>query len=97
LLPPTEMLAMFMAQAPNVDQSCQKAINEFSVRRVTGALGACSTSTAAYCRARKRVPQHMASSVGVFHRASDDRIASVCINMTLATGSFSRWHDSVDG
>jgi hypothetical protein len=66
LLPPTEMLAMFMARAPNDDQSCQNAINEFSVRRVTGALRACSTSTAAYCRARKRVPQHMASSLVCF-------------------------------
>ena len=66
LLPPTETLAMFMAQALNADRSCQNAINEFSARRVTGGLSACSTSTAAYCRARKRLPQEMISSLVCF-------------------------------
>ena len=66
LLPPTETLAMFMAQALNADRSCQNAINEFSARRVIGGLRACSTSTAAYCRARKRLPQNMVSSVVCF-------------------------------
>jgi hypothetical protein len=66
LLPPTETLAMFMAQALNADRSCQNAINEFSARRVTGGLRACSTSTAAYCRARKRLPQDMVSSLVCF-------------------------------
>ncbi len=45
LLPPTETLAMFMAQALNADPSCQNAINEFSARRVSGGLSTCSTST----------------------------------------------------
>ena len=45
LLPPTETLATFMAQALNADPSCQNAINEFSARRVSGGLSACSTST----------------------------------------------------
>jgi hypothetical protein len=31
-LPPTETLAMFMAQALNADRPCQKAINELSAR-----------------------------------------------------------------
>jgi hypothetical protein len=66
LLPPTETLAMFMAQALNADRSCQNAINEFSARRVAGGLRACSTSTAAYCRARQRLPQHMVSSLVSF-------------------------------
>lgn len=66
LLPPTETLAMFMAQALNADRSCQNAINEFSARRVAGGLHACSTSTAAYCRARKRLPQSMVSSLVCF-------------------------------
>ena len=65
-LPPTETLAMFMAQALNADRSCQNAINEFSARRVTGGLRACSTSTAAYCRARQRLPQNMVSSLVSF-------------------------------
>ncbi len=63
LLPPTETLAMFMAQALNADRSCQNAINEFAARRVAGGLSACSTSTAAYCRARQRLPQAMVSSL----------------------------------
>lgn len=66
LLPPTETLAMFMAQALSADRSCQNAINEFAVRRVAGGLSACSTSTAAYCRARKRLPQEMISSLVCF-------------------------------
>ena len=66
LLPPTETLAMFMAQALNADRSCQNAINEFSARRVIGGLRACSTSTAAYCRARQRLPQNMVSSLVCF-------------------------------
>lgn len=63
LLPPTETLAMFMAQALNADGSCQNAVNEFSARRMAGGLSPCSTSTAAYCRARKRLPQAMVSSL----------------------------------
>jgi hypothetical protein len=66
LLPPTETLAMFMAQALSADRSCQNAINEFSTRRMAGGLSACSTSTAAYCRARKRLPQAMVSSLVCF-------------------------------
>ena len=66
LLPPTETLAMFMAQTLNADRSCQNAINEFSLRRVASGLHACSTSTAAYCRARKRLPQSMVSSLVCF-------------------------------
>lgn len=54
---------MFMAQALSADRSCQNAINEFSARRVAGGLSACSTSTGAYCRARKRLPQDMVSSL----------------------------------
>jgi hypothetical protein len=57
---------MFMAQALSADRSCQNAINEFSARRVAGGLRACSTSTAAYCRARKRLPRDMVSSLVSF-------------------------------
>lgn len=57
---------MFMAQALNADRSCQNAINEFSARRVSGGLSACSTSTAADCRARKCLSQTMVSSLVSF-------------------------------
>jgi hypothetical protein len=59
LLPPTETLAMFLAQALSADRSCQHAVNRFVAGRVAGGLSACSTATGAYCRARKRLPEEM--------------------------------------
>jgi hypothetical protein len=56
LYPPTETLAMFMAQAINADRSCQHAVNEWVVIRQSAGLGAVSTNTSAYCRARQRLP-----------------------------------------
>jgi len=87
LLPPTETLAMFMAQALNADRFCQNAINEFAARRVAGGLAACSTSTAAYCRARQRLLQANGFVVGMFHRASDDRIGAARMDLARPTGS----------
>lgn len=63
LLPPTETLAMCLAQALSADRSCQHAVNAFVARRVAGGLSACSTSTGAFCRARKRLPEGMVSSL----------------------------------
>jgi hypothetical protein len=63
LLPPTETLAMFLAQALSADRSCQLAVNAFVARRVAGGLSACSTATGAFCRARQRLPQAMVSSL----------------------------------
>ena len=97
LLPPTETLAMFMAQTLNADRSCQNAINEFSARRVASGLRACSTSTAAYCRARKRLPQHMVFLAGPFHRADDDVIGTAGMDVARSTSSLGRWHDGGDG
>jgi hypothetical protein len=59
LFPPTETLSIFLAQALNADRSCQKAVDEAAVRRVVAGLGACSTHTGAYCRARARLPVEM--------------------------------------
>lgn len=59
LLPPTEVLAMFLAQTMSADRSCQYAVNSFVARRVAGGLSACSTSTGAFCRARQRLPEAM--------------------------------------
>jgi hypothetical protein len=63
LLPPTETLAMFLAQALSADRSCQHAVNAFFARRVAGGLSACSTSTGAFCRARSRLPSTMVASL----------------------------------
>lgn len=59
LLPPTEVLAMFLAQTMSADRSCQYAVNSFVARRIAGGLSACSTSTGAFCRARQRLPEAM--------------------------------------
>lgn len=38
LLPPTETLAMFLAQTLSADRSCQQAVSAFVARRVAGGL-----------------------------------------------------------
>ena len=52
LFPPTETLSMFLAQALNDDRSCQRAVNDAAIKRLTGGLPVCSTHTGAYCRAQ---------------------------------------------
>jgi len=61
LFPPTETLAMFLAQAMSADRSCQNAVNDASIKRLIGGLPLCSTHTGAYCRARQRLPVEMVS------------------------------------
>jgi hypothetical protein len=43
LFPPTETLAMFMAQALSPDGSCRAAVNDARVKRLTGGLPECSS------------------------------------------------------
>lgn len=59
LFPPTETLSMFLAQALSEDRSCQRAVNEASIKRLIQGMSPCSTHTGAYCRARKRLPTEM--------------------------------------
>lgn len=63
LFPPTETLSMFLAQALSADRSCQRAVNDTAIKRLTGGLPVCSTHTGAYCRARKRLPVEMVSTL----------------------------------
>lgn len=63
LLPLTETLAMFLAQALNADRSCKYAVNAVVSRRVAGGLSACSTATGAFYRARQHLPEAMVSSL----------------------------------
>ena len=63
LFPPTETLSMFLAQALSADRSCQRAVDEAAIKRVTGGLPVCSTHTGAYCQARKRLPLEMPSTL----------------------------------
>lgn len=66
LFPPTETLSMFLAQALSADRSCQRAVNDVAVKRLTGGLSVCSTHTGAYCRARQRLPIEMVSTLAQF-------------------------------
>jgi len=78
LFPPTETLSMFLAQAMRADRSCQQAVNDAAVKRLAGGLPNCSTHTGAYCRARKRLPLEMISTLarytgGVMTERTPDR------------------------
>ena len=63
LFPPTETLSMFLAQTLNADSSCQKAVNDAAVQRLSGGLPLCSTHTGGYCRARQRLPVDLVSAL----------------------------------
>jgi len=63
LFPPTETLAMFMAQAMKPDRSCQSIVNDAAVMRVRHGLPRCSTKTGAYCKARQRMPLNRVSEM----------------------------------
>ena len=63
LFPPTETLSMFLAQAMNEDGSCQRAVDDASLKRLLGGLPVCSTNTGAYCQARQRLPLEMVSTL----------------------------------
>lgn len=69
LYPPTEILSMFLAQTMSSDRSCQNIVNQAAVNKIAGGLTSGSTSTRAYCRARKRLPTslitEMAQEVGL--------------------------------
>ena len=63
VFPPTEPLSMFLSQALSADRSCQRAVNDASVKRLIGGLPVCSTHTGGYCRARARLPLSMLSNL----------------------------------
>ena len=61
--PPTETLSMFLAQALSADRSCQKAVDEAAIKRLSAGLAPGSTHTGAYCRARMRLPVAMVDTL----------------------------------
>lgn len=63
LFPPTETLAMFVAQAMSSDRSCQHVVNQAAINRLIGGLPGCSTHTGGYCQARQRLPLEMISEL----------------------------------
>ena len=63
VFPPTETLAMFLAQALSPDGSCRQAVDDAAVKRLIAGLAPHSTSTSAYCQARARLPLPMISTL----------------------------------
>lgn len=59
--PSTDTLSIFLAQALSEDNSCQKAVNDASLKRMGLGLSEGSVSTGGFCRARKRLPLEMVS------------------------------------
>lgn len=59
LFPPTETLSMFLAQALSADSSCRQMVDDAAVKRLIAGMQPCSSNTAAYCKARARLPQAM--------------------------------------
>lgn len=47
----------------NADRSCQKAVNDFSIKRCCDGLSPSSVYTGAYCKARARLPVEMVSTL----------------------------------
>ena len=63
VFPPTETLAMFLAQALSADGSCRQAVDDAAVKRLVAGLRPHSTSTSAYCQARSRLPVTLVSTL----------------------------------
>lgn len=61
--PPTETLAMFLAQALSADGSCRQAVDDAAVKRIVAGLERPSANTGAYCQARARLPLPMISTL----------------------------------
>ena len=57
LFSPLVTLWVFLSQALAPDQSCRAAVSRFLAWRAARGLAPCSAGTAAYCRARSRLPE----------------------------------------
>ena len=73
LYPPLETLAMFVSQTLSDDRSCQRVVDERIARSLARDTATPSSSTAAYCAARQRLPLPLVSALcrQVAHRARD--------------------------
>jgi hypothetical protein len=61
--PPTETLALFMAQALSADGSCRQVLDDHAIKRAIAGLPHLSTSTSAFCQARARLPLPMVTTL----------------------------------
>ena len=73
LFPAKETLAMFIGQVMNADRSCQNAVNQTAIQRLSEGLPVCSSHTGAYCKARQRLPLEMISTLAL---CAGNKIAS---------------------
>lgn len=75
LYPPTETLSMFLGQVLASDHSCQRAVDETTVRRLNAGLRPSSTNTGGYCSARSRLPLPMVQSLARYTGRAISRLA----------------------
>ncbi len=52
---PTQTLSMFLTQAISEDRSCQRAVDDFAIKKIAEGEPPVSTHTGAYTKARKRL------------------------------------------
>ena len=79
LFPPKETLAMFIGQVMSADRSCQNAVNQAAIQRLSEGLPDCSSHTGAYCKARQRLPIEIMSTL------------SCCAGNKIASSSPKGW------
>ncbi len=91
LFPPTETLSMFLAQAMSADRSCQNIVDAAAVKRLMGELPICSTHTGAYCRARKRLPLDMVSTLARYTRRMMTEHTPGFLALAGTTGQTGGW------
>ena len=64
---------MFIGQVMSADRSCQNAVNQAAIQRLSDGLPVCSSHTGAYCKARQRLPLEMISTLAL---CAGNKIAS---------------------
>ena len=85
--PPIQTLAMFVMQALSDDASCRKVVDEHIAYCARHGLRAPSSSTAAYCEARQRLPLRVVSELhyGVARVAMDTMAPAAPIAADMTT------------
>lgn len=63
IYPTPIVLSMFMSQVLTKDSSCQKAVDDFNIKRMAAGLPEIGSSTAAYCKARKGLSLDLIASL----------------------------------
>jgi hypothetical protein len=68
LFSPKLTVSTFMAQALKEDSSCQKIVDEATIKQALNGRSTCSTNTGAYCKARRCMPLVLPSIYKDTHR-----------------------------